>query len=100
MRARRDLVHRRSRRDVERGVIRVSPSKIGRLLGHDNGSQMMTGRVPNPYSTRADDIQISLAIDFHSVRHALFGAAGLNAEDAAVAELAAAKVVNTNVPLF
>ena len=100
MRPRRDLVHRRGRRNVERGVPRVSPSQIGRLLGHDNGSQMMTGRVPNPYSTRTDDLQISLEIDFHSIRHALFGAAGLDAEDAPVAEFAVSKVVNTDVPLL
>src|SRR5271168_2141909 len=99
MRPRRDLVHRRGRRDVERGISRVSPSQIGRLLGHDNGSEVMTGRVPNPYSTRTDDIQISLAIDFHSIRHAFFGAAWLDTKDAPVAEFAVSKVVDTDVPL-
>ena len=85
MGAGRDLINRSGCRDVEGGVIGVSPGKVRWLLRHDDRSQMMAGWIPNPYALGADHIEVSLAIDPHAIGHAVILAARFDAEDASVA---------------
>ena len=99
MRASGNFIDRGCRRYVESGVIGVSPGKIGRLLGHDNRSQVMAGGIPNPYSPGANDIQIALAIDLHAIGHTFFRSARLFAKDASVAQFAIMEVIDTDVLL-
>src|ERR1700729_3069824 len=99
VRASRNFINRGCRRYVEGGVIGVSPGQIGRLLGHDNRSQVMAGGIPNPYSPGTNDIQISLAIDLHTIGHPVLRSARLFAKDASVAQFAIVEVVDTDVLL-
>src|ERR1700690_2379754 len=85
VRASRNSIDRSCRRYVKGGVIGVSPGMIGRLLGHDNRSQVMAGGIPNPYSPGANDIQISLVVDLHPVGHTFLRSARLFAKDASFA---------------
>src|ERR1700733_7313111 len=94
----RKLVHRSGRREVKGGVIGVSPGEIRRLLWQDDGSQVMTSRVPNPHSAGAGYVEVALTIDLHAIGHTLFRSTLFLAEDASVAEFAVFEVVHTNIP--
>ena len=101
MRPGRDLIHRRGRRNVERGVIRVSPGKIGRLLGHDNGSEVMTGRDPKPiFHVGPTTYRFPWRSTFIPSGTPSFRSAWLDAKDAPVAQPAVVKVINTNILLL
>ncbi len=73
-------------RDVERAIIPVSPGEIRGLFRQDDGSKMMTLRIPNPDAFGADDEEVSLRVHPHPVWHPLVGLAWLFTEDAPVCE--------------
>src|ERR1700757_3388517 len=45
--------------NVERCIVGIAPIQVSRLLGHLDGSKMMTLRIPNPNAFRASDIEVA-----------------------------------------
>lgn len=87
--------------DVQGFVVLVSPCQVGGLLGGENRSQVMSLRIPHPYTLRSHHKQVSGPIDAHSVWDTVFGAIVFIAEDAAVGKRPAGmKVIYPDVALL
>src|SRR6516165_10202745 len=79
-------IHRGGCGDVKRVVLRVAPSQIRRLLGHDYGAKMISIRVPDPDALRSSHEEISLVVDFDAVWNALMLSSGLYPKNASGTE--------------
>ena len=80
-----ETIDGRGRRDVKRAVVLVSPCEIGWLFGHFDCAQMVALRIPHPDTFWPRHIQISIVVNFDSVRNAFVRSSALHAKDSAVA---------------
>ena len=87
--------------DVQRVVILVSPSQVGRLLGHFNRSKMVTLCIPHPNSFRAGHKQIAALVNFNSVGHAVLRTGLLFSKHSSIRKIPVWRnVVHANISLF
>src|SRR6266852_7683165 len=93
-------IHRSRGRNVECAVVLVAPRQIRRLFRRDNGTEMMSLRIPDPDSFWPGHKKISSLVDFDSVRNAIVRLTFFVTENTAVAKTSVGgDVIRTDILL-